>query len=286
MVNRVSENDPNGIRVGIDNRCSRSCLSNLASSGNTLGRSDRRSAPKSSCYTSPSPVMSKARFIGPLSTAALFLVASTGCGRFGECSGGGNCKANTQDSSDSSDSSDGAAEDSGMDAASGDGGMDAGDEPCPTAPSGGEIRQWADVLDSPWPNNTSNVQNIQIPDPGYLAVRFQTGSVVDHGSLTDIENTTSTGVRLGTYSKCPGDFLLALPNTHPCKESWGVGGGLRWSTEVDPDADHCVLEPNTVYYFNHTYLSDPYDGNTTTCVNHNDPQIPHHCVITLNHNNF
>lgn len=92
----------------------------------------------------------------------------------------------------------------------------------------------------------------------YMAIEFNTGDVLDSGSLMTIETTITSGSRVGAVSQCPGEFDVAPE----CKEKWGTGGSILWSTENYPGA--CQLEPHTKYYFNVTF-TDGFDPDSSTC---------------------
>ena len=209
--------------------------------------------------------------VAPLSMVSALLVAGLGC--TSSSIGGGREDSGTVD---------GGAVDAAVSNDGPPGQPDASlQTPCPDLPLGGEVREWEDVMGSAWPLGTSNVTNIVVPDPGYLSLRFETGDDTGTGRITDIENTTAAGVRTGTISTCQGDFRTDLPTE--CRHTWGIGGAIRWSTEASPDVSDCALKPNTVYFFNTTFMADPYDENSSTC---NSVLTPPVCSITLNHTSF
>lgn len=129
---------------------------------------------------------------------------------------------------------------------------------CTTPALSGVVSNWSDLFQTDFPMPISGSQFVQIPIGGYYALKFNTGSVVDDGKMTSIETTITDGVRLGSYSQCPGDFNVPAE----CEFIWGQSGGLRWATNGRADA--CQLEPNTTYYFNITF-TDGFNSSTTTC---------------------
>lgn len=220
------------------------------------------------------------------------MLAGPGCGSVSSpCSDDAGCGDVSFDGGASGDAgsiADAAASGDGTpaDAASGSDGQpaDASVAACPTLPAGGQVREWTAVFGSAWPAGTSNISNIIVPDPGYLAVRFNTGAVVGSGRIVDVETTAVTGVRRGTISECQGDYRAEIPAT--CKHTWGIGGGIRWSTLASPAASECALNPNTTYYFNTTFLADVYDQNSSTCSPNYPPPYSQECVVTLNHTSY
>jgi len=129
---------------------------------------------------------------------------------------------------------------------------------CSPSPLSGNIKTWKDfwLVDFPAPLSDKRLAFIQ--RFGYLAIEFETGNVVDDGKMSAIETTFEDGLRLGSFSKCPGDFDV----TPECDYTWGNGGGLRWATNGRSLA--CQLEPNTTYYFNITF-TDGFDRTKSSC---------------------
>jgi len=117
-----------------------------------------------------------------------------------------------------------------------------------------------------------NVTNWIIPRQGFQALEFNTGSIIDDGKISALENSSTPGIRTGSISQCPGDFDVPAE----CSYTWGLGGGLRWATNGKFGA--CQLDPNTTYYFNITF-TDGVDPDTTSCDN-----AP--CRINLQHVNL
>jgi len=145
---------------------------------------------------------------------------------------------------------------------------------CPTAPLSGSVDEWKGFWLVDYPGPTYTNKYFGIPRFGYRALKFNTGSIVDNGSLTSIETTQTDGVRLGTITECPGDFSTEVPTA--CRKVWGLSGSLRWATDGRSGA--CQLEPNTDYYFNVTF-TDGTDKNKSSC-----SITP--CLTELQHNNF
>ena len=143
-------------------------------------------------------------------------------------------------------------------------------EACSATPLSGNIETWKSfwLVDFPKPGYDNRYGTV--PRFGYLALEFNTGSVVSTGKLYTVETTITDGVRLGAISQCPGDFDVAPE----CDYSWGIGGGLTWATDGGLG---CQLDPNTTYYFNLTY-TDGVVPSTSTC-----SSSP--CITTIQHVN-
>ena len=109
-----------------------------------------------------------------------------------------------------------------------------------------------------FPGPVSDNKFLTIPRSGFFALEFNTGNIVDDGKMTTIETTVTDGIRLGSFSKCPGDFDVPAE----CQHTWGIGGGVRWATNGRADA--CQLELDTTYYFNVTF-TDGSTPSSTTC---------------------
>lgn len=133
---------------------------------------------------------------------------------------------------------------------------------CSSVPLGPGSPTWVNTWESFWivefPAPVSDSRFLTIARFGYHALEFNTGNIVDDGSLLTIETTVTDGVRLGSISKCPGDFDVPAE----CQHVWGIGGGIRWATNNRAGA--CQLEPETTYYFNLTY-TDGIDPGASTC---------------------
>lgn len=148
---------------------------------------------------------------------------------------------------------------------------DPGTTTCSNPTISGNVQSWNNFWGTGFPMPKSDSQFMSIPIKGYVALKFNTGSVIDDGKISSIETTTTTGVRLGSFSACPGDFEVPAE----CKLIWGLGGGIRWATNGRDGA--CDLAPNTTYYFNITY-TDGISASTTTCLS--SP-----CVTNMQHSN-
>lgn len=133
------------------------------------------------------------------------------------------------------------------------------DDNCDPSPLSGVTVDWADFWNGvPFPNPVYANVFKEIPRNGYFAIKFNTADFVDTGLLTTIESTSTPGRRLGSISQCPGDFDVA----DECRQIWGVGGEIFWSTEGYYRA--CKLQPNTNYYFNVTF-TDGVDPASSEC---------------------
>jgi len=143
---------------------------------------------------------------------------------------------------------------------------------CDTPPMSGNEFEWVRYWGEAFPNPKSLLREAQIPMEGWLAVKFNTGNYDDTGSFSSIESTKTSGTRLGAISQCPGDFEVPVE----CRYSWGIGGGILWSTEGYRNA--CDLLPNTDYYFNVTFTNG-LDPDSTTC-----DAVP--CVTKLRYYKF
>lgn len=143
---------------------------------------------------------------------------------------------------------------------------------CTTPALSGVEVDWYDLFGVDFPSPRYDNENVIVPQRGYYALKFSTGSIVDDGKMSSIETTITDGVRFGTFSQCPGDFDVAPE----CQHVWGNGGGIDWATDGSVGA--CQLQPNTTYYFNITF-TDGVDSSTSSC--NSTP-----CVTTLQHLNF
>jgi len=129
---------------------------------------------------------------------------------------------------------------------------------CSTPPLSGNVMSWRNFWNLEFPKPGYDNVFATVPRTGYLALKFNTGNLVDDGKMSTIETTITDGVRKGTFSQCPGDFDAAPE----CSYVWGISGGIRWATNGRAGA--CQLKPNTDYYFNVTFTNG-VDGNTSTC---------------------
>ncbi len=124
--------------------------------------------------------------------------------------------------------------------------------------SGGNVVAWSSFwggTEFPLPSFATSYATV--PRQGYLALKFNTGSIVDDAFITSIETTQTDGARFGAFSECPGDFNVAPE----CDYVWGLGGGIHWATDGMSGA--CQLKPNTTYYFNITFTDGVNPGSTT-----------------------
>lgn len=150
--------------------------------------------------------------------------------------------------------------------------------PIPTScnsspPLSGAIKEWAKAWFISFPLPGYDIERMRIPRSGYLALKFDTGDIVDHGGVLSVANTSTNGTRLGSISACPGDFDVEPECTH----SWGSSGGVGWAT--DGQAGYCRLLPNTTYYLNITFTNGK-DPASDTCL----PSEP--CDATMQHINL
>lgn len=130
---------------------------------------------------------------------------------------------------------------------------------CSTPPLSGTSKTWLSYWGYAFPGPKSDTRLITVPRNGYVALQFNTGNIVDDAKMTSIETTITDGIRLASYSECPGDFDVPAK----CSYSWGIGGGLRWATNGLRD-DACQLKPNTTYYFNLTFTNG-FDSTASSC---------------------
>jgi hypothetical protein len=136
----------------------------------------------------------------------------------------------------------------------------------------GSAKAWTGIFYQSFPGPVyENVTNIIIPQNGFWAVAFNTGSHIDNGKLSLLENSASPGLRRGSISRCLGDFS-APPE---CSYVWGLGGGIKWSTN---GTEGCQLERGKLYYFNVTY-TDGTNPSSSQC-----RATP--CRINVQHYNF
>jgi hypothetical protein len=142
---------------------------------------------------------------------------------------------------------------------------------CSAAPLSGTVVAWENFWLSNFPAPGYDNRFVTIPKTGYYALKFKTGNIVDDGKMSTVETTITDGVRLGSFSECPGDFDVAPE----CDYVWGISGGIRWATNGRTGA--CQLKPNTTYYFNVTF-TDGVSGTTSTC-------NTNYCVTNLQHVN-
>jgi len=127
---------------------------------------------------------------------------------------------------------------------------------CPTPALAGNTVAWSSHFGQAWPDPTYAEKLTSIPTRGYLAIEFNTGSIVENGGIASIQHTSTSGDRLGAISECPGDFSERLPDSIlRCTENWYIGGGIGWNTFDGNQSGQCNLEPNTTYYLNLTFTN-------------------------------
>lgn len=142
---------------------------------------------------------------------------------------------------------------------------------CAASPLAGTVKGWQAFWLVNFPAPGYDNRFATIPTQGYLALKFDTGNIVDDGKMSTIETTVTDGIRRGAFSECPGDFDVAPE----CGYVWGISGGIRWATNDRSGA--CQLKPNTTYYFNVTY-TDGVNPSSSTC-------NTSRCITTLQHVN-
>jgi len=144
---------------------------------------------------------------------------------------------------------------------------------CDSVTLAGNTVVWSSFWSASFPGPVyENVTNWIVPQGGYLAIVFDTAGFIDDGKISALENSSSPGIRIGSFSECPGDFNVA----EECKYRWGLGGGLRWETNGKNGA--CPLDSDKTYYFNITF-TDGENSNSSNC-----RATP--CRVNLQHVNF
>jgi PKD repeat protein len=143
---------------------------------------------------------------------------------------------------------------------------------CDAPPLGGNEVSWQAFWGEAFPGPKTLLRETQIPFSGWIAVKFNTGSVIGTGGISSIESTRTSGSRFGAISQCPGDFNAPAD----CQYQWGIGGGIGWTTEGYSGA--CDLLPDTDYYLNVTF-TDGFDPDSSTC-----DAIP--CITKLRYYEF
>jgi hypothetical protein len=138
---------------------------------------------------------------------------------------------------------------------------------------------WTSLFNTSWAQTGSSQKLVAIQKGEYVAIQFNSSDILATGYDTTIETTANSGIRLGTISRCPGQFYV-LPDE--CKESWGIDDQLNWSTLSNPGSA-CSLEPNTTYYLNLTF-TDGYFPSSDTCMTTNPSSST--CYTYLKHIKF
>ena len=128
---------------------------------------------------------------------------------------------------------------------------------CSTVTLTGRNITWNGFFKDSWPGPKTEKKRVNIPETGYLSLRFRTGNVQDTGAVSSIEAAGTHGYRLGAISECKGKFEAPTA----CVWRWGTSGGIRWSTE----GGDCELKSNTTYYWNMTF-TDGVDPSTSRCI--------------------
>jgi len=139
---------------------------------------------------------------------------------------------------------------------------------CSTVTLTGDQIRWGDLFKNIFPGPDYQKVRVEIPETGYLAVRFYTGAAVDDGFLSNIEAAGTPGWRLGAISLCAGKFDAEKA----CIYKWGDHGGIPWNTRTS-DPAKCNLKPNTTYYWNITF-TDGVDPASSRCAGS-------YCMTTL-----
>ncbi len=142
---------------------------------------------------------------------------------------------------------------------------------CDASKLSGVTKTWNSFWGVNFPKPGYANKNATLARSGYLALKFETGNIVDNGLLVTVGNTITSGVRTGAISECPGDFKV----DKECDHVWGLGGGISWATNGKTGA--CQLKPNTTYYFNVTF-TDGDDSRSSTCTTSS-------CISTFQHVN-
>ena len=132
---------------------------------------------------------------------------------------------------------------------------------CSTVTLTGNQLTWSSFFKNIWPGPKTEKQRVQIPVGGYLAIKFSTRSVKDVGKLSSIEAAGTHGYRLGSVSRCAGDFIVE----DVCKWAWGTWGGITWDTSGETDTGNCNLDPGEDYYWNMTF-TDGVNPNSSRCI--------------------
>ena len=114
------------------------------------------------------------------------------------------------------------------------------------------------MFSTPWPGPSQAQIRVGLPEFGYYAVEFATGSVVDAGLLSNIEASATHGIRLGAISETAGCFDVA----DEYRYVWGRSGGIVW--DLTGENDGCDLKPNTTYYWNMTF-TDGINPDLSSC---------------------
>jgi hypothetical protein len=121
----------------------------------------------------------------------------------------------------------------------------------------------------PWINQSSfsNTRKQTLERNRYAAMAFNTGDFPADGSVYGdivLEDTTagSNAPRIVSLSPCPGDFTYEEPIACRIPRRSGENSitspQIFWQIGGEPRNDgHCVLQPNTTYYFNEVHADNP-----------------------------
>jgi len=141
----------------------------------------------------------------------------------------------------------------------------AGDQ-CPAEPPGRDDSQtfFNEVFGSTWPGNNGNVEDINVRNNQYKALRFtaNTDGVRQSDTLTWFKPTSGGSNQSPaqvSITPCPGDFA---PEDANCEvTSLFINGDLSWVIDTGTTTGACALTPSATYYLNVQYP----DCTTTTC---------------------
>jgi len=120
----------------------------------------------------------------------------------------------------------------------------------PSLPNTATPLDWQNLWGFQFPLPVFAQSKLNIGKSGYNYVKFNTGNANGIGSFQLVGNTTSTGIRRGALSKCPGDFNV----TPECKQVWGISAFLTYSTNGSKNT--CQLDKGVDYYFNVTFIDE------------------------------
>ena len=107
---------------------------------------------------------------------------------------------------------------------------------------------WEQTFFAPFPDKQQFNQDINVPGDQYFSVAFNTADFL--GNLSISTTALQGGVRSVSLSRCPGHFVTNTPIE--CLDQHGIGDVLQAST--NPMFEGCVLEPDTDYFINVSYV--------------------------------
>ncbi len=134
-------------------------------------------------------------------------------------------------------------------------------DPAPTCDVGltsSKVRNWNIIFGADWPAPASRESRVSVPDFGYYAARFETGTVQDTGAVSTFEASGTAGSRILSISEIAGCFDVAKE----CKAE-GRTTGIGWNTTGIGGG--CQLKPNTTYYWNVTFTNGD-SPSSSTCI--------------------